>query len=89
MSSIGESPLDIKRPAGQMPAACPNQGSWQESMDYILPQKELPVETALPSVSFTEQWVMSVGYVIEAELQPGFFTDFKPKKKTAARLIRP
>ena len=58
-------------------------------MDYVLPQKELPVETALPSVSFTEQWVMSVGYVIEVELQPGFFTDFKPKKKTAARLIRP
>ena len=92
MSSIRESPLDIKRPAGQtakasMPESEVVVKSQELVMDYVLPQKELPVETAMPSISFTEQRAVSVGHVIEAEIQPGLSTDFKPEEKTAVRLI--
>ena len=93
MSSIRESPLDIKRLAGQTAkASMPESevvGKSQELvMDYyVLPQKVLPVETSMPSISFTEQRAVSVGHVIEAEIQPGLSTDFKPEEKTAVRLI--
>ena len=41
----------------------------------------------MPSISFTEQRAVSVGHVIEAEIQPGLSTDFKPEEKTAVRFI--
>lgn len=89
---LREGPLSIEQPLAQtaktsVPA---NEVAVQRQeivMDDILPQETKPVETALPTISFTEQKALSVAHVTESTAPSGLVVPVRPEEKTAVSVL--